>query len=232
MAQNREWLLPFAVFSHLRDKFVTSDFRQWPQFSVYDRDEVVAFAAPDQDHYDDIAIHFFIQYHLHKQLLEAADYARNHGVVLKGDIPIGIYRHSVDAWVGPHLYNMDGQAGAPPDAFATEGQNWGFPTYNWEVMAADGYAWWRQRMAHIATYFDAYRIDHILGFFRIWEIPSHAVQGLMGQFNPCIPMSHHELSEMGIWVDDRRFCQPYIREHMLPSFFGADVERVKERISR
>ena len=110
---------------------------------------------------------------------------------MKGDIPIGIYRYSCDAWVEPELYHMDLQAGAPPDDFAVKGQNWGFPTYNWEQMSKDGFNWWKQRFEQMANYFDAFRIDHILGFFRIWSIPMHAVDGIMGHFDPALPV-HRE----------------------------------------
>ena len=111
-------------------------------------------------------------------------------IVLKGDIPIGNQpQTALEAWTEPHYFNLDGQAGAPPDDFSINGQNWGFPTYNWDVMEKDGYRWWMKRFQKMAEYFDAYRIDHILGFFRIWEIPMHAVHGLLGQFDPSLPMS-------------------------------------------
>ncbi|MDX1909223.1 MAG: 4-alpha-glucanotransferase [Bacteroidia bacterium] len=223
---NASWLRPYAAFSCLRDRYQTADFHRWGELSTFDEAATAAFTAPDAAHYDDVAIHYFIQYHLHLQLQEAASYARSRGVVLKGDIPIGIYRHSVDAWIAPHLYNMDMQAGAPPDAFAVAGQNWRFPTYNWQVMARDGYAWWRQRMQHMSRYFDAYRIDHILGFFRIWEIPGHAVQGIMGHFNPCLPFTRTELLDRGIWLDYERFCKPFIRTWILNDFFGQDAAAV------
>ena len=128
---------------------------------------------------------------------EVRDYAHAHGVVLKGDIPIGISRTSVDAWVYPELFNMDSSAGAPPDDFSVMGQNWGFPTYNWAKMAEDGYAWWKARFVKMAEYFDAYRIDHILGFFRIWEIPLNAVNALLGRFNPALPYSVDEIRGYG-----------------------------------
>ncbi len=145
-------------------------------------------------------IHLWVQYLLDKQLREATAYARSKGVALKGDIPIGISRQSVEALNEPHLFHMDGQAGAPPDAFAEDGQNWGFPTYNWEAMQLDGCLWWRQRMQHMARYFDAFRIDHVLGFFRIWEIPVGFSSGLMGQFQPALPLTPEEIEGRGlIW---------------------------------
>lgn len=226
--ENKSWLIPYAAFSYFRDRYGTPDFRKWEKFKEYDQEKIYAFCAPTQPHYDDIAIHYFIQYHLHLQLSEASNYAQAKGIVFKGDIPIGIYRHSVDAWVAPELYNMESQAGAPPDDFAVNGQNWGFPTYNWERMAQNGYQWWRERLTKMATYFHAYRIDHILGFFRIWEIPYDSVQGLLGQFNPALPIYLEELDARGIWFDYDRLCKPYIRQHFLHEYFGDLTESVKQ----
>ncbi len=225
--ENKEWLIPYAAFSRLRDQFGTPDFTQWGEHAHYHKAKIESLASPKNKDYDDYAVHYFIQYHLHLQMQEVADYAREKGVVLKGDIPIGIYRNSVDAWIEPNLYNMDKQAGAPPDAYAISGQNWGFPTYNWEEMAKDGYSWWRRRLSKMAAYFDAYRIDHILGFFRIWEIPWDSVEGLMGRFNPAIPMFKYELDGNGLHFDYDRYCKPYIREYMLDELFGEAKGEVK-----
>ena len=224
---NEYWLKPYAAFSYLRDLFNTPDFNHWGEYSKASPELLAALTNKNAPHYDDIAVHYFIQYHAHKQLLEASEYARSKGVVLKGDIPIGIYRNSVDAWLNPQLYHMDCQAGAPPDDFSTKGQNWRFPTYNWEEMATDNYAWWQQRLRQLSEYFDAFRIDHILGFFRIWEIPASQVEGLMGYFNPSIPYYRDELQNRGIWFDEKRMCQPYIREHFLGDIFGDLTDFVK-----
>ncbi len=158
---------------------------------------------------------------------EAADYAHRKGVVLKGDIPIGIYRYGCDAWMSPELYNMCMQAGAPPDDFAVKGQNWGFPTYNWKRMQQDGFAWWRQRFEQMSNYFDAFRIDHILGFFRIWSIPMNAIEGIMGYFVPAIPVDVKEFGEKGIWFDYYRYCKPFINDEILGHTFGGYTDRVK-----
>src|SRR6185312_6356027 len=162
-SQHSKWLVPYAAFCHLRDKHGTSDFTRWKLHSHYDEAAILRYTTPGTRHYDSIALHYFIQYHLHIQLRDAVDYAHEQGIILKGDIPIGIYRYSCDAWVDPRLYHMDMQAGAPPDNFAIKGQNWGFPTYNWEEMRQDGYAWWKRRFSHMSNYFDGFRIDHILG---------------------------------------------------------------------
>jgi 4-alpha-glucanotransferase len=125
---NRHWLIPYAAFSFLRDKYGTADFAAWKTNPVYNEAEIQELVSPDNSHYDEIAIHYFTQYHLHLQLKAATWHAHKKGVVIKGDIPIGICRNSVDAWMQPALFNMDEQAGAPPDAFTGKGQNWGFPT--------------------------------------------------------------------------------------------------------
>lgn len=225
---NAQWLIPYAAFSYLRDKHQTSDFNTWPEFAQYDASEIARFSAPSQPHYKSIAYYYYIQYQLDRQLHGVSEYARAHKVVLKGDIPIGISRSSVEAWVEPHLFHMNGQAGAPPDAFCREGQNWGFPTYNWEKMSEDGYQWWKNRLGKMAEFFDAYRIDHVLGFFRIWEIPMHAVDGLLGQFSPSLPMTKQEIESYGMKLNEE-FLLPVIYEGLLYDVFGRDLmNRVRE----
>ena len=195
---NEEWLLPYAVFCALRDEFGTPDFSQWGKWAVYSPAKARAYRAA---HPEEVGFACFQQYHLDKQLKEVCAYARQKGVVFKGDLPIGISRTSVDAWCHPELFNMDSQAGAPPDAFAEDGQNWGFPTYNWDEMAKDGYAWWKARLGKMAEYFDAFRIDHILGFFRIWEIPVPEKSGLLGHFSPALPFAQGEIEAQRLPLD-------------------------------
>ena len=197
--KNASWLLPYAAFCVLRDMNGTPDFSKWKGFAKYNKKKVAAFCADNQAEID---FWCFVQYHLDKQLSEVCAYAHSKGVVFKGDLPIGISRTSVDAWLYPELFHMDSQAGAPPDAFSADGQNWGFPTYNWERMAQDGYAWWKARLAKMSEYFDAFRIDHILGFFRIWEIPLWTKSGLDGYFNPALPYPAYELENLGFDVRD------------------------------
>lgn len=226
--QNRHWLVPYAAFCYLRDRNKTADFSRWKIYSKYDKSAIEKYVSPRARHYDGIAVIYFTQYHLHLQLKEAVEYAHRHGVVLKGDIPIGISRHSCDAWVEPELYHMDQQAGAPPDSFAIKGQNWGFPTYNWERMSQDGFSWWRKRFEQMREYFDAFRIDHILGFFRIWAIPMHAVEGVMGHFEPAIPVHIAEFHSRGIWFDHHRYTKPYINDAVLWELFGPNKDKFRQ----
>ncbi|MES2851053.1 MAG: 4-alpha-glucanotransferase, partial [Bacteroidota bacterium] len=223
---NRHWLVPYAAFCYLRDKYKTSDYNQWKTHNVYDEDTIQELADPSQKHYDSIALHYFTQYHLHLQLKEATAYAHKNGIIVKGDLPIGIYRYGCDAWMAPELYNMNAQAGAPPDDFAIKGQNWGFPTYNWKKMQEDGFAWWRRRFEQMSEYFDAFRIDHILGFFRIWSIPIDAVEGIMGKFVPAIPIHINELYQNNIPFEHHRYCKPYVTQQIVRERFGSEAEYV------
>lgn len=192
------WLTPYSIFCHLRDRYKTANFRMWPHFSTYDYEEIKAFSESDEACKSDIRKIHFVQYHLYRQLSQLRDYASEKRIILKGDLPIGISRDSVEAWTEPSLFNFDMQAGAPPDDFSEIGQNWGFPTYNWEVMKRDGYMWWRKRLEFMSHFFDAYRIDHILGFFRIWEIPLKFKDGLSGSFNPSFSYDQKQLSKFNL----------------------------------
>ncbi len=204
LAANREWLIPYSRFCALRDEFGTPDFSQWGEFAVYDEARLERW---NKSHRSETDFNCFLQFHLDAQFRQVRDYAHSKGVVLKGDLPIGISRTSADAWQFPKLFNMDSQAGAPPDAFSADGQNWGFPTYNWEEMAKDGYAWWKARLRKMSEYFDAFRIDHILGFFRIWQIPVPEKSGLAGYFSPALPYSADELRSWGYGNRMDRFIE-------------------------
>lgn len=225
---NKEWLLSYASFCYLRDKNGTPDFNQWERYKVFDRAEIEVLYGSDAEAANEMNFYMFLQYHADRQLKGARDYARSNGIALKGDLPIGIYRHSADAWVEPQLFNMDEQAGAPPDDYSVLGQNWGFPTYNWEEMAKDNFSWWRRRMQKLEEYFDALRIDHILGFFRIWAIPLNQIYGTMGLFNPRKPFSREELARSGFRGNLDRYTKPFITEEMLAHDFGEDAETVKQ----
>ena len=196
--ENKQWLEPYAEFCYYRDLYGTATFSEWPK----------PLAKPDKKVTD---FWCYVQYHLDCQMHAAHDYARQHRVVLKGDIPIGISRDGVEAWVEPKYFNLNGQAGAPPDPFSADGQNWGLTTYNWDEMLKDGCQWWVRRFRKMAEYFDAYRIDHVLGFFRIWEIPVPEKSGLEGQFSPALGLSREEIEGYGIYGHDDLFLVDHKR---------------------
>ncbi len=222
--QNKEWLFPYAVFCTLRDKYKTADFRQWEEYAIFSEKTVAVLSSRGSRLYNDIYFHIFIQYHLHKQMCAIKDYARANGVAIKGDIPIGISRNGADAWQYPELFNFGQQAGAPPDSFSSRGQNWGFPTYNWDEMEKDHYSWWKNRLSHFSNYFDAYRIDHILGFFRIWEIPAGSSGAKEGHFSPSLPLTKAEISEWGIEkIQEGLFIKdPYRKGKYHPAICGKE----------
>ena len=223
------WLVPYAQYSYLRDKNGTADFNQWPDHQVWDEAERKALADPKTAAYKNVAFFYFVQFVLGRQMQEAHEHAKTKGVILKGDIPIGVNRNGCDVWTEPKYFNLNGQAGAPPDDFSVNGQNWGFPTYNWFEMLKDGCQWWNRRFKNMARYFDAYRIDHVLGFFRIWEIPVHSVHGLLGQFAPALAMSREEIESYGLHFQEDRFTRPFITDWVLDRMFHERAGEVKEK---
>lgn len=225
----KQWLVPYAQYSYLRDKNGTADFNQWPDHQVWDEAERKALTDPKTAAYKNVAFFYFVQFVLDRQMQEAHEYAKAKGVILKGDIPIGVNRNGCDVWTEPKYFNLNGQAGAPPDDFSVNGQNWGFPTYNWFEMLKDGCQWWNRRFQNMARYFDAYRIDHVLGFFRIWEIPVHSVHGLLGQFAPALAMSREEIESYGLHFQDDRFTRPFITDWVLDRVFHERAGEVKEK---
>ncbi len=227
VGRNSDWLTPYAAFCVLRDRNNTPEFERWGEYATYDADKIADFISRNTS---DINFVYYLQYFLDKQMLHVRDYAHAHCVAIKGDIPIGISRTSVDAWMYPHLFFLDSQAGAPPDDFSVLGQNWGFPTYNWEEMGRDNFAWWKARFRKMSEYFDAYRIDHVLGFFRIWEIPMDAIHGLLGYFNPSLPFSADELRDSyDFWIDVDLHTTPFIMDYFLADFFGEYANEARDR---
>ncbi|MBQ8948983.1 MAG: 4-alpha-glucanotransferase [Prevotella sp.] len=202
--QNRDWLEPYAKWQADYSLTIPAD-------------------APVSDVLPFIS---YLQYHLHLQLKGAADYARQHGVALKGDVPIGVNRDSVETASHPDMFCLDASTGAPPDTFSQNGQNWGFPTYNWE--SKEIVDWFQKRLTWMEQYFDAIRIDHVLGFFRIWEIPADAIFGLLGHFSPALPMTQGEIEYFGLPFRKDLFTRPFINDRVLQRLFGLHVPYVRE----
>jgi 4-alpha-glucanotransferase len=227
--ETQRWLVPYAQYSTLRDKYGTPDFEQWPDHNVWDEVDRAPLSNAHTQAYKNVSFWYFVQFELNHQLEEVHRYARKHHVILKGDIPIGVARKGCDVWMEPKYFNLNGQAGAPPDGFSVNGQNWGFPTYNWDEMLKDGCQWWVRRFQNMARFFDAYRIDHVLGFFRIWEIPINSVHGLLGQFRPSLGMTREEIEGYGLHFQEKLFCEPFIANWVLDRMFGDKADMVKEK---
>ena len=223
------WLVPYAQYCYLRDKNGTCEFAKWNGHTQWNEADRASLSNPQNKAFKDVAFFYYVQFVLDRQMRSAHDYARARGVILKGDIPIGVNRNGCDVWHEPEYFHLDSQAGAPPDGFSVNGQNWGFPTYNWERMIADGCQWWVRRFQNMQQYFDAYRIDHVLGFFRIWAIPTDCVHGLLGQFQPALAMSREEIKSYGLNFQEDLFTKPFIADWIVSRIFKEHAEEVKEK---
>ena len=227
--ENEHWLVPYAQYCHLRDSFGNVDFSSWKGHEQWHETDRKKLTDPKSKEYNDVAFYYYVQFVLDRQMRAAHEYAMARGVILKGDIPIGVDRNGCDVWHEPQYFNLNSQAGAPPDAFSINGQNWGFPTYNWQRMIDDGCEWWIRRFQNMAKYFDAYRIDHVLGFFRIWAIPTTCVHGLLGQFAPSLGMTREEIEGYGLHFQEELFTTPFIARWVVDRVFGIHADEVVEK---
>ncbi|MBQ2344006.1 MAG: 4-alpha-glucanotransferase, partial [Prevotella sp.] len=227
--ESESWLVPYAQYCSLRDKYGTVDFTQWNGHLTWNEDDRKTLTNVRTKAYQEVAFYYFVQYILYTQMKDVHDFAKSKGVILKGDIPIGVSRYGCDVWSEPRYFNMNGQAGAPPDDFSENGQNWGFPTYNWDEMLKDDCIWWVRRFQNMSNFFDAYRIDHVLGFFRIWEIPIESVHGLLGQFSPSLGLSREEIEAYGLNFQEELFTRPFIANWTLERLFGERADEIKQK---
>ena len=227
--ESQSWLVPYGHYCMLRDKNGTADFTKWEGNETWNEDDREKLTNPRTALYKEVAFYYFVQFILSSQMKAAHDYARSKHVILKGDIPIGVNRYSCDVWMEPKYFNLNSQAGAPPDDFSVNGQNWGFPTYNWDEMLKDDCIWWVRRFQNMSKFFDAYRIDHVLGFFRIWDIPIDSVHGLLGQFSPSLAMTREEIEAYGLKFQEEHFTRPFITDWILDRIFHERAEEVRRR---
>ena len=227
--ESQSWLVPYGHYCMLRDKNGTADFTKWEGNETWNENDREKLTNPRTALYKEVAFYYFVQFILSSQMKAAHDYARSKHVILKGDIPIGVNRYSCDVWMEPKYFNLNSQAGAPPDDFSVNGQNWGFPTYNWDEMLKDDCIWWVRRFQNMSKFFDAYRIDHVLGFFRIWDIPIDSVHGLLGQFSPSLAMTREEIEAYGLKFQEEHFTRPFITDWILDRIFHERAEEVRRR---
>ena len=212
----------------------TLDSKEFKQWFAENQDWLEPYAKWIAGPSDTAEQIYFLQYNLHLQLKAAADYAREKGVFIKGDVPIGVNRKSVETATYPELFHLNSQTGAPPDNFSLNGQNWGFPTYNWQSSVnrkpstVNIITWFHKRLRWMEQYFDAIRIDHVLGFFRIWEIPLDAVFGLLGHFSPSLPMTVGEIEYFGLPFRKDFFTRPFINDRVLERLFGMHAPYVRD----
>lgn len=223
--EQREWLKPYTMYRFLVSR-LGCNMSEWGIYSSCNDNTYSLLTSEYPDAERELQFYTFVQYLLFSQLSDAHSYANSKHVALKGDIPIGVAPNGVDVWCNAEQFNLSVSAGAPPDAFSANGQNWGFPTYNWQRMESDGYVWWRRRLQYMSNFFDAYRIDHILGFFRIWEIPRWAVSGLAGSFSPSMPFTIDEISSFGFVFDELEHTSAYVSKDTVATVFGDKMQYI------
>lgn len=221
---NESWLTPYSAYCALRDRYNTLVFEKWEGYETYDAQKVTA----DKKLLGKAEFYKFVQFLAFSQMKSVKNYARKNKVILKGDIPIGVNLCSCDVWQNPKYFNKDMSTGAPPDYFSEDGQNWGFPTYNWQEMKRDGYSWWKSRLKVMSEFFDAYRIDHVLGFFRIWEIPRSHTSAKFGHFSPALSYSVDELQSMGFVLKNEHIGTLFFEDNLYPGKYCPAISACNE----
>lgn len=190
--EKNPWIRPYAVYKCLKQQYGQHAWEDWPA----DRDPTAeGIHERWHDLGDRTLFHAWVQFHLDRQLQEAAGELDSQGIYLKGDIPILMSVDSADVWASRSYFDLSYRAGAPPDMFSTLGQIWGFPVYDWASLERDDFIWWRNRLRRASRYYHAFRIDHVLGFFRIWSIPATENTAVLGRFRPSAPLERTEIEE-------------------------------------
>ncbi|UMG93553.1 4-alpha-glucanotransferase [Nocardioides sp. TF02-7] len=187
-ADQQEWLEPYVEFTALRELHDGAPWHRWPA-PLRDRDPraVATALAPLAGRLQELR---FEQWVFAEQWGRLRGYAASRGVLLFGDLPIFVALDSADVWAHRDLFQLDATgrpvtvSGCPPDYFAEDGQRWNNPHYDWDAMAADGFAWWRRRIARQRDLFDLVRIDHFRGFEAAWQIPVDAPTAREGRWVP------------------------------------------------
>ncbi len=219
----RPWGLAYVVFSALRARYLYAGWQSWPE----NREPAGSLERLFQENSDEAGFYVWLQIHAERQFQAATQACHLEGVAVKGDIPILLNEDSADVWSHPELFDLTWRAGSPPDGENPDGQSWGFPSFNWDVMSRDSYAWWRERLAHAAKFYHAYRIDHVLGFFRLWVSSQQNFTGHLGYFRPSQPLRREQLRNLGfdegrlVWLSEPHIFGIEIRERL-----GAEAETV------
>lgn len=209
--KNNPWIVNYAVYKNLKWKYMQSSWKEWKKEDQNKSLDEIQKLWDTPELEKDHLFYAWVQKIAKEQFENASNEVHKLGLELKGDMPILMNEDSCDAWAYPQFFNQNLRAGAPADGDNATGQNWGFPTYNWKNLKEDNYSWWLQRLENASAYYDYYRLDHILGFFRIWAIPSGDCNALNGHTEPYAFIKKEELYEMGF--DDNRIrwlSEPHI----------------------
>lgn len=214
--KSNPWVINYAVYKNLKWNYMQASWKSWHKNDQTLSSEEIHKLWDTKAFKKEHLFYAWLQQIADLQFSDAASYIKKSGIMLKGDMPILMNEDSCDAWAFPQYFNQDLRAGSPSDGENPTGQNWGFPTYNWKNLKADDYIWWKDRLHNASKYYDAYRLDHILGFFRIWAIPENDVNALNGHTEPYSFIKKDELYELGFDDDRIRWLsQPHIPTNVI-----------------
>ncbi|WP_407429309.1 4-alpha-glucanotransferase [Treponema sp.] len=209
--EHKSWLPYYCVYKYLKYKFVQAGWKEWKKPYQKMTQEQILEIWNTKSIEKDLYFYVWEQFIAYKQLKIAADYVKSLDIILKGDLPILLNEDSCDVWATPELFNLKMRAGSPPDGDNPAGQNWGFPCYDFTYQEKDNFSWWRKRLSTAAIFFDAYRLDHIPGFFRLWSIPENELTAEMGHTEPCATVTEAQLLKAGFSKERIRWLsQPHI----------------------
>jgi len=205
------WVKQYAVYRRLKENNGQKSWKDWKEYSVVSASDIDKLWK-DKNLSEEHLFWAWLQQALDIQFSKASKAIAEAGIVMEGDLPILMNEDSCDVWANPDIFVKDLSAGAPPDMYSPDGQNWGFPIYNWEAQEKDNFAWWRNRLSAAGKYYQAYRIDHVLGFFRIWASSPNDYSSALGRFVPYSPITAGELKKNGFDKDRIRWAsQPHIK---------------------
>lgn len=185
-SDNSWWLDDYALFTVLRQTYAPDQWNAWPQ--EYKERNKEALELFKETHWHRINKEKFLQYVFFQQWISLRSWCRQKGVWIIGDIPIYVDYDSVDLWMHPELFRLDGEgnplviSGVPPDFFSETGQVWDNPIYNWEAMEKTGFRWWVDRIRWMLSHVDHLRIDHFRGLVAYWEIPAGSDTAVHGEW--------------------------------------------------
>ncbi len=229
-ARENPWIETYAVFRSLKTYYDEQSWNSWPTMRDPRREDIEAY---HKDNPKEIGYYIWLQYHCERQLRRAARALEEMGIALKGDLPILMQEDSADVWFHRENFIMRLRAGAPPDMYSSTGQNWGFPIYNWETIEADEFNWWKGRLKQAAKFYHAYRIDHVLGFFRIWAIPEYESAGSMGYFLPSVFITAEDLKQAGFSEERITWLsEPHIPTEEIKEALGDSADQVFPHLRR
>ncbi len=217
------WVRPYSVFMELKRREGQGPWWSWSSRREPGADGVERlWAAPEFR--SGTRFRAWLQFSLDAPFGAATKALASMGIELLGDIPILIGKDSADVWADRSIFKLEVSAGSPPDGENPNGQNWGFPAWNWEELERRDFDFWRLRLEVASRWYSAYRIDHVLGFFRIWTTGARERDAWLGAFHPTVPVTREDLEGLGF--DSGRFrwlSRPHIREARLVEAAGGDA---------